>query len=101
MPSVSWYSPSGNAYLDGLLNGTKWAVTSLTFSFPTDPSFYGSNYGSGEPSNNFEAFNPAQRTATRIILQSFAAVTNLNFTEVTETATQHGDLRFAETDSTS
>ena len=48
MPTVSTYSPTGDPYIDGVLSGTKWGVTSLTFSFPTDPSFYGSSYGWGD-----------------------------------------------------
>ena len=37
MPSTSYYSPTGDAYVDGVLSGVKWGVTSLTFSFPPMP----------------------------------------------------------------
>ena len=60
MTATSTYSPTGDSYVDGVLTGIKWGVTSLTFSFPSDPSFYGTGYGSGEPSNNFEAFTAQQ-----------------------------------------
>jgi serralysin len=98
MPATSTVTTSGNPYVDGLLYGTKWAVTTLTYSFPTSASFYGSSYGSGEPTSNFEAMNPQQIAATRAVLANYSAVANITFVEVTETATQHGDIRLAESD---
>ena len=98
MPATSSVSPTGNANIDGLLSGTKWAVTSLTYSVPTGASFYGASYGSGEPTNNFEAFTATQLVAVRKALAAYASVSNLTFTEVTETSTTHGALRYAESD---
>lgn len=98
MPAVSTYSPSGNSYVDGVLSGQKWAIANLTFSFPTQASYYGTGYGSGEPGMGFEALNATQQTAARAVLSQFAAVANLNFTLISETSTQHADLRFAESD---
>ena len=98
MPATSSVSPTGNANIDGLLSGMKWAVTSLTYSFPTGVSFYGASYGSGEPTNNFEAFAATQLVAVRKALAAYASVSNLTFTEVTETSTTHGALRYAESD---
>src|SRR5206468_9486531 len=89
-------SPTGDPFLDGILSGTKWGVTPLTFSFPTDPSFY--SYTT-EASTNFKAFTTVQQEAVRDVLQNYSAVANLTFTEVTETSTQHGELRYAESDS--
>lgn len=87
---------TNDSYVDGILSGTKWAVTSLTFSFPTDASFY--EYG-GERDNYFEAFTLQQQEAVRNVLENYSAVTNLTFTEITETSTQHATLRYAESDS--
>jgi len=101
MTAVSTYSPTGNAYVDGVLTGVKWAVSALTYSFPTSGSFYGSGYGNGEPSNNFAALNSVQQDAVRTVLASYAAVANVTFTEVTETASTHADLRYAESDAPS
>ena len=98
MPSTSSVSPSGDKYIDAILTGTKWATPSLTFSFPSSASYYGSGYGSGEPGNNFAAFNPAQQAAVKSIYAMYSSVANVTFTEVTETSTQHANLRFAETD---
>jgi serralysin len=98
MPAVASYSLTGNAYIDGLLGDLKWAVNSFTYSFPTDASFYGSGYGSGETADNFGALNTTQQAAVRSSLKMYASVANLSFTEITETTTQHADLRFAKSD---
>jgi len=98
MPATSTIAPTGNAYVDGVLSGTKWAVTSFTFSFPSSASYYGSGYGSGEPLTNFEALNSVQMDATRAVLAEYSAVANVTFQEITETATQHADIRLAESD---
>jgi serralysin len=42
MPSTTTFAPTGNAAIDGILGNTKWAVTSLTYSFPTSASYYDS-----------------------------------------------------------
>ncbi len=57
MPATSTYRPTGNSYIDGILAGTKWAVSTLTFSFPTDPTFYGAGYGADEPLKLFHSFH--------------------------------------------
>jgi VCBS repeat-containing protein len=98
VPAVSSFSPTSDPYLNGVMSGIKWATGSLTFSFPSDPTFYGAAYGSGEPTTGFEAFTALQQDATRAVLQMYSSVVNLTFTEVTETSTVHGDLRYAESD---
>jgi serralysin len=101
MPATSSVGPTGDVYIDGVFSGAKWAVTSLTYSFPADSSYYGTSYGSGEPSNNFEAFTTTQQAMVKKALAAFSSVSNLTFTEVTETSTTHGALRYAETDTVS
>ena len=104
MPGVSAVSATGNAYIDGVLSGTKWAVTSFTYSFPTDPSLYTSvfgPYGSGEPSNGFKAFTATQQAAVGSILTMYAAVTNVTFSLISETTSQSATLRYAESNSPS
>src|SRR5215217_3922179 len=98
MPAVATYSPTGNAYIDGVLGDMKWAVNSFTYSFPTSGSYYGSNYGSGENVTQFGALNSAQQNAVHSAFNMFASVANLRFTYVSETSTQHADLRFARSD---
>ena len=41
MPATSSYTPTSYSLLYGILYGSKWAVGSLTYSFPTSASFYG------------------------------------------------------------
>jgi hypothetical protein len=98
MPGVVSATWSGNQDIDGLLIGLKWDTTSLTYSFPTDGSYYGPNYESGSGQNNvgFAPLNAAQQAAVISVLAQYSAVSNLQFTEVTETATQHGVLREAQ-----
>ncbi|HZB37718.1 MAG TPA: M10 family metallopeptidase [Beijerinckiaceae bacterium] len=101
MPAVSAFNPTGKPSIDGLLGGTKWAVASLTFSFPALASHYGPDYGDGETTDNFGALNPTQQAAARAALAMYAAVSNLSFSEVAESATRHGDLRYARSDAPS
>ncbi len=100
MPSTTTISPTGDIYIDGVLSGTKWAVNSFTYSFPTDPSYYtgiwGTPYGAGEENSGFKAFNATQQAAVTSILGMYSAVANVTFTQITETSTQHADIRYAE-----
>jgi VCBS repeat-containing protein len=98
VPSTTTTAKSGNAYVDGVLSGVKWAVSSFTFSFPASASFYGTGYGNGEPASNFEVANSVQQAAVRAALKMYSGVANVTFTEVTESATVHGDLRYAMSD---
>jgi serralysin len=98
MPALATYSLTGDAYIDGLLGDTKWAVTSFTYSTPGNSSYYGSQYGSGEPGNNFAALNNTQKSVVDTILAIYASSTNLTFSKITETSTIHADLRFAMSD---
>src|SRR4051812_47262451 len=101
MTAVTALSPTGNPYIDGLLEGEKWATTTLTFSFPQSASYYGTGYGSGELTNHFAALNATQMGAARAALGMYAAVANLTFAEISETSSQHATLRFARSDAPS
>jgi serralysin len=91
VPATSSVSTSGNADIDGVLSGYKWAVNNITFSFPTSTATY--SYGSEIV--GFEAMNDAQKTAVRSILSLYGSYINVSFTEVNEASTQ-GTFRFAE-----
>jgi len=84
--------------VDGLLSALRWSQPDLTYSFPTHASFYGPNYGYGEPQNNFAPLNALQIAAARAAFGMIAAVTNLTFTEIDETEAVHADLRLALSD---
>jgi len=90
MPSTASVGLTGNLDIDGITSGVKWASPALTFSFPTLLSQYGYS------ETGFEAMNATQQAAVRAILQSYASVSGLTFTEVTESSSTHGTLRFAE-----
>lgn len=90
MPSTSSVSFTGNNDIDGILSGIKWTSPGLTFSFPTSMSQYGYS------ETGFGAMNATQMAAVRAILNQYQAVSGLTFTEVTETSTTHGTIRFAE-----
>ena len=83
MTAIATYGITGDPNLDGVLSGKKWGVSTLTFSFPTKSSFYGTNYGSGENLKGFEAFTSQQANAVRTILKQYASVANLTFVEKT------------------
>ncbi|MDB5903281.1 MAG: peptidase [Betaproteobacteria bacterium] len=98
MPAVTTVPSSGDQDIDGVLVGRKWAVSSLSYSFPASAAFYEAGYGNGEPLNNFEVLNPTQQAAVRTVLRGYAAVANVTFTEVAETSSAHADLRYASSD---
>jgi len=88
--------------IDAVNGGIIWSTLSLTCSFPTSASFYtgfmGAAYGSGEPLSNFQAFTTVQQAAVTSALAMYSSVSDLTFTQITETSTQTATLRFAESD---
>ncbi len=102
---------SGNLFIDGLLyesgsnSGTvvKWSDPQLTFSFPTNSSFYykdglghAISYRDIGPNlaGTFVAFNDDQKAAVRAAFDMFASIANIRFTKVDETNTTHANIRF-------
>ncbi|NBJ11834.1 matrixin family metalloprotease, partial [Microvirga arsenatis] len=98
MPAVTTTAPTGDVYVDSLLGDLKWAVSNLTYSFPTGGSLYGTPYGSNEPLTEFGTLNLIQQATVHTALSIYAAVANLTFAEIAETSTTHADLRFAQSD---
>ena len=107
MTAVSTFSPTGDPYVDSLLEGLKWGTAVITYSFPTDASLYVGAfngyfpYGAGEENNNFTPFNAVQQAAVNSILTMYGSVINVTFTEITETSTNSATLRYAESSSAS
>ena len=95
--STSSVSTTGDNAIDSLLYGTRWgsgsATTEMTFSFGTSSSVYISGYT--EPTNGFGEFSEHQKTAARSALDYWSNVANIAFTEVTDSASVAGDIRFA------
>ncbi|MDD5161045.1 MAG: M10 family metallopeptidase [Sulfuricurvum sp.] len=99
--SVSSVGASGNANLNALLSGTKWGGSigngvSLTFSFPwTTNTTALWDYGYSEPTaTTHYGFNATQQTAAIAALKIWANVANIQFTQIAETGTEVGDIRF-------
>jgi hypothetical protein len=105
---ASAISPSGNLVLDALLGDSKWssfgAVTQVSYSFPwaNGASAFFSGPNGSTYSDNGEAsatshfsLNSAQQAAAVAAMQTWSAVAKLQFTGVSETATNVGDIRFA------
>jgi serralysin len=100
MPAIATYGLSGSAYIDGVLGEYKWATNSVTYSFPTNGSYYGSSYGTAENITNFGSLGAVQQATARNALKTYASVANLTFTEIGETGTEHADVRLAVSDKT-
>jgi len=84
--------------VNGLLAGLRWDSSHLTYSFPSDSSFYGNSYGAGEPQKNFQPLNAIQGAAVREVFRMLSSVTGLSFAEIEETKTDHATLRLAGAD---
>ncbi|WP_194164628.1 M10 family metallopeptidase [Microvirga thermotolerans] len=95
MTSTAPVEPTGNQEIDALLSGRMWSAPSLTYSFPTQASFYGSGYGQGEPLDGFRPLDARQIGAVQSVLAEMASVANLTFVQVQETAATHATLRLA------
>ncbi len=111
---TSLVQPSGTTLIDALIGGSKWGTggagtgANVTFSFPATPAAFDTrtgvvgNYGENEPLGagfgaklaSFTPFSPAQQEAARQVLQAFANVANLSFTEVAASSVDAGVLRF-------
>ena len=92
MATTTGVGLTGNADIDGVLSGVKWADPHITFSFPTSLSQY------GYAETGFQAMNATQIAAVRGIMDLYESYTGLVLTEITETTTSHATIRFAEED---
>lgn len=99
---------SGQQVIDTLLLGVKWGAQTvgtgaqIYFSFPTaksddywsQSSAYGYGY-EGAENDVLKPFSATQQAATITALNAWANVANITFTQVTETTSAVGDIRFA------
>jgi Ca2+-binding RTX toxin-like protein len=97
---------SGTSYIDALLYGTQYTVSSsnltltLTYSFSSGASIYGSNFAGSPYSSYNEYLNRsdltlAQQDAVTLALSKYSEVANLQFNEVIDSSSVAGDLRFS------
>ncbi|PIG91423.1 M10 family metallopeptidase [Gloeocapsopsis sp. IPPAS B-1203] len=101
---VSIVSFSGLNNIDSLISGQKWGGATgtganLTYSFGEfGISYYAFSVypqPGAQPWNGFTPFTATQKNATRKALAAWSEMANLQFTEVIDSATVAGDLRFA------
>ena len=91
MASTSSVSYTGIADIDGVLSGVRWTDPRLTFSFAASGVSVGSVLGV-----NVQTFSTTQQDAIRAILKQAASISGLSFTEVADTRTSQGTMRFGE-----
>lgn len=107
MPSPTGYSAShsvslsNSTLLNSLLAGSAWGnawatgTTSLSYSFVVvGKSMFYNRYSDSSEYLNAYNLSAAQQTAVKGALGAWSAVANISFTQVTETSTSVGDLRF-------
>jgi len=75
---------------DVWLANEQWANATLTYSFPTDGSTY--NYMS---TGSVTPLSASQQNTVRYVLAEISSFTGLSFSEVSESLSTQGDLRFA------
>ncbi|MDD2179151.1 M10 family metallopeptidase C-terminal domain-containing protein, partial [Acidovorax sp. D2M1] len=107
---VYQFDPStdiGNFTVQGLsvrnlAGGVKWGIeglesgASLTYSFLVQGvSLYEEDEGNSAITSSFSA---AQKAAAQTAMQKYANIANLTFTQVTDTATSAGDIRWGNSD---
>jgi len=96
-PGTTHVSATGRAEIDGLLTSWKWTDTSLTYSFPSQKSdIYWFNTWSSRASASFEEFNDTQKAFLRQSLEIYSDVSGLSFTEMNDSYSSNGTLRFWE-----
>jgi RTX calcium-binding nonapeptide repeat (4 copies)/Bacterial pre-peptidase C-terminal domain len=85
-----------NQDINGILSGSAWNVTNVTYSFPTSASFYGSGYSDPAPANGFQTLSAAQQAVAEYAFSLISQYTPLTFTQITETSTTHAMIRLAD-----
>ena len=101
---------TGNALIDTFLGGSKWGTgpagtpATVSFGFPSSKvaydtatafGYYGDvNFAGYLASPDFKPFAAAEQAAVREVLQAWAAVANISFTEVAADTTTAATLRF-------
>ncbi|MBD2460549.1 M10 family metallopeptidase C-terminal domain-containing protein [Oscillatoria sp. FACHB-1407] len=88
---ISWVNSSNLNYIDSLAFGTKWNTPTITYSFYNNAlngAYYADTKGLSEVSDTTKAF-------IRNILENYIEpFVNVDFVEVADTATSHGQVRY-------
>ena len=93
--------------VSGLLRGIAWNGTTISYSFPTSGSFYGTQATYGDPAP-FDGFSPLDSAGhsgqVADVLRAFsliASYTALSFVQITETSVDHATIRLVNSSSVS
>jgi hypothetical protein len=91
------------AYQWGIATGGTVSPLSLSYSFPGASATWANTPYYSDPTNEpatYAGLDPTEQAAVRNALSAWSAVANISFTEVTETASDVGQFRFAWTNAT-
>ncbi len=91
-------SVTGNSAIASLISGSRWfgePNVLLTYSFPGPASSWDPGYSSLNEPSGVQPFSSAQANAARTALQIWGRYANVTFTETSDSATNVGDIRFA------
>ena len=94
-PSATTTATSGDYRIESLRSGYKWGTRNLTYSFYAGGSYYGSESSPTMVSDAIKA------NVRYIFASIFTPAINLTFTEVPDTASSYGVLRFLASNSAS
>lgn len=102
---VTSFNPLSTGSGKYLANGQKWGGalgtgTTLTYSFANANSAHTTRYGAYSNAGEWlgaSALTSGEQAAVRSALGAWSAVANIKFTEVADTKTSVGELRFAKT----
>jgi Ca2+-binding RTX toxin-like protein len=92
MASATSVPYSGNNEIDGILSGVRWSTLNLTYSFAATGSASVGNLLNVQ----VQTLSTIQQDAIRSILKMAESITGLRFTQVADTKTSQGTLRFGE-----
>jgi len=101
--ATSTIPSTGNNRIDSLTYSVKWGANgvgtgaTLDYSFPGFGATWDIPYGSNEPNIGFSPLTTSQKNAARKALDLWSDVVNINFQEISETASNVGDIRFGNT----
>lgn len=101
--SVSRVAAYGDNVVDPLLSGVRWASNTVTYSFAEYGSLfstgdYGAQSSGREPwHREFAPLSSSDRPYFLQALQKWSSVANINFVQVTDSASNVGDIRAAYT----
>src|SRR5512138_65092 len=100
-PVYGYGNVTGNRSIDALtVWGYKWgaggagSAAAITYSFPSYGATWIGDYLNGEPFDGFQPFTNAQKSAARQSLAAWSSVANVSFTEISDTPSNVGDIRF-------